>query len=359
MGRLAMAAAAVALLASGAHAAERATPTYRVEVLATDLAAGRNAAAKEIARRETGQENVDSLIAGLDVESETIEAGRYRGRLAVLLREAPQPGMQPQQDMKPDAQATDQHREPLPRPRWVLTIALRETGAGYRWDREDPAGKAWRVPTRESGISMVGTSGDADERDILGTGRPGADSLARLARRHGASAAAAVIYSRDGSSATLVGWRKETPEIVVEEKMRIAGDPSSTRPDVAKAVASLILEWEGEEGLPEPGPSGQAAVPDEQAAPAQRHAPATGHPVAPAGSLTMAMRREAPGRIAVTFESGAERLQEIGTLARSLGLEGLVSRLNDRGASVSGFWSGTEDTLAERLAANGFAVRRP
>jgi hypothetical protein len=105
---------------------------------------------------------------------------------------------------------------PPPRkPAWILVLAA-EAADGDRsavWGRESAWSRAWVAPVRKSGMRIVSTLGDADDRDrltprMLATPDDGRTEQAALAvaRKYGAPAVALVLRRQDGGTRAWL-WR--------------------------------------------------------------------------------------------------------------------------------------------------------
>jgi hypothetical protein len=227
-----------------------------VSVRARSLEEGRalavRAAADEAARR-LGLDPSTTVVDSSTFRDERFEDGRLDATLDLSV-EGRRPGTR---EGRP---ASDRRSGPPGIP-WILVVhAVRDpTGRLLPWDRSDPWGSIWRVPTVLDGFRVVPVTGDAEDA-TLATGQA-IDAFEGRAFRHLAAkyrAPAVAVVVREGGEAALAVWRNGAATEWSRVALGTLADPAATRIAVSKALAGLVRSApaspataDGETGRPE------------------------------------------------------------------------------------------------------------
>lgn len=132
---------------------------------------------------------------------------------------------------------------------WILVVHAVRTSAGrlVPWDRNDPWGAVWRVPTALKGLRVVPVTGDAEDvAQVTGQALDAFDGRAfrHLAAKYRAPAVALVV--REGAEAAIVSWRNGYTTEWSRVPISDPSDAAGTRMAVSKALASLVGSGPGE-----------------------------------------------------------------------------------------------------------------
>lgn len=234
---LAVLALALPLLPLSAASTED-VPGIEVSVRARSVEEGRalavRAAADEAARR-----------LGLDPTTTVVDSSSFRderfedGRLDAVVDLAVEGRRSGTREGRPAAD----RRIGSPGIPWILVVhAVRDrTGRLVPWDRSDPWGAIWRVPTVLDRFKVVPVTGDAEDADMV-TGQA-LDAFEGRAFRHLVAkyrAPAVAVVVRDGGEAALAVWRNGFATEWSRMPIAAGGDPAATRIAVSKALADLV-----------------------------------------------------------------------------------------------------------------------
>lgn len=126
---------------------------------------------------------------------------------------------------------------------WILVVHAVRNPAGrlVPWDRGDPWGSIWRVPTALKGFRAVPVTGDAEDvAQVTGQALDAFDGRAfrHLAAKYRAPAVALVV--REGGEAAIVAWRNGFTTEWSRMPIGNLSDAAGTRIAVSKALASLV-----------------------------------------------------------------------------------------------------------------------
>jgi hypothetical protein len=126
---------------------------------------------------------------------------------------------------------------------WILVVhAVRDrTGRLVPWDRSDPWGAIWRVPTVLDRFKVVPVTGDAEDAGMV-TGQA-LDAFEGRAFRHLLAkyrAPAVAVVVREGGEAALAVWRNGSATEWSRMPIADLGDPAATRIAMSKALADLV-----------------------------------------------------------------------------------------------------------------------
>ena len=132
---------------------------------------------------------------------------------------------------------------------WILVVhAVRNSdGRLVPWDRSDPWGAVWRVPTMLKGFRAVPVTGDAEDvAQVTGQALEAFDGRAfrHLAAKYRAPAVALVV--REGGEAAIVAWRNGFTTEWSRLPIGDLSDATGTRVAVSKALSALVRSGAGE-----------------------------------------------------------------------------------------------------------------
>ncbi|MDE4914944.1 hypothetical protein [Methylobacterium sp. 092160098-2] len=209
-----------------------------VSVRARSLEEGRalavRAAADEAARR-LGLDPATTVVDGSTFRDERFQDGRLDAVVDLAVEGRPS-------GTREGRQAADR-RIGSPGIPWILVVhAVRDrTGRLVPWDRSDPWGAIWRVPTVLDRFKLVPVTGDAEDAGMV-TG-PALDAFEGKAFRHLVAkyrAPAVAVVVREGGEAALAVWRNGSATEWSRLPIADLGDPAATRIAMSKALADLV-----------------------------------------------------------------------------------------------------------------------
>lgn len=331
-------------------------PVFPVVIQARSMYEGR-AAARAQAIREAAAQGVRGAPS---LRGESFGDGFYNGFFefpAIGGAAGGFPGMQQPPATVPESapEATPQR---MARPGWILVLPV-EGGRDGRsvWGRATTWTRAWLAPVRQSGMRIVSTAGDADDRDRL-TERALADpsdprireGALAIARKYGAPAVALVrLDTARGNAVRISLWRGG-------DTFTGDGFPAAS-PEAARAGALQLLSdlahGQGREG----GDMDFAGYERRAAQPAD--APPSSPPVrlavfrtGPDGSIFFVIRQEGGGDDVA--EAARSAMRDVrGTSLRTV-------RPDGDGLTFTGTWHGAPDqaSFERALVAAGLRLIR-
>lgn len=235
--------AVTALLAVPADAAENVSG-IEVSVRARSQEEGRalavRAAGDEAARR-LGLDRSTTVVSGSTFRDERFDDGRLEAVLDVAVEGRRSAASEPRAGSDRPSQYSGSS--------WILVVHAVRTPAGrlVPWDRSDPWGAVWRVPTALKGLRVVPVAGDAeDAAQVTGQALDAFDGRAfrHLAAKYRAPAVALVV--REGGEAAIVSWRNGFTTEWSRVPIADLSDAAGTRVAVSKALAALVGSGPGE-----------------------------------------------------------------------------------------------------------------
>lgn len=188
-------------------------------------------AAGEEAARRLGIDPAAAVVTGHAVRDERYEEGRLTAVLDVTVDGG--------RGAAPAARPAGERAAP-PGTGWILVVhAVRGPGGRLApWDRTDPWGMVWRVPTDLEGFRTVPVAGDAEDATVV-TGQA-LDAFDGRAFRHLAAkyrAPAVAVAVREGGEAAVAVWRNGYATEWMRVPLGDLSDAGAVRLAVSRAIA--------------------------------------------------------------------------------------------------------------------------